>query len=329
MKNLQDELEIQAKAAAAKGIENVPESAMVSVTRSGSHLSGTIMLSNRRHVIKRLKAGNYVNTETGEVKQVTARPKDAPRNAVSRNQSFRQLRNLIYANFTGGGAGGEYMVTLEFTANSIDPTDLKQVKKTFKVFTETGLNRSFRSTFDQRAAFIVIYEPHANGKWHAHLLLKGSESLSKPIEGAALYKWLADHWTASQLTPEALTAITTNSGLAQYFYLPSYKARSESTSTEHIANKARRFSYYPQGVKFWGSSRGKDEAGQPLLNQPTKETCSAAEFLTQLADQGYSHNRIHQNTYIDDQGKQRVNSIVVEADKLTTTESAAAAGDHH
>lgn len=320
MENLQEELESQAKAAAAKGIENVPESAVVSVTRSGSHLSGTIMLSNRRHVIKRLKEGNYVNTETGEVKQVTTRPKDAPRNPTSRNQSFRQLRNLIYANFTGGGAG-EYMVTLEFT-KSIDPSDLKQVKKTFKVFTEAGLNRSFRSTFDQRAAFIVIFEPHQNGQWHAHLLLKGSESLSKPIEGAALYKWLADHWTASQLTPEAFTTITTNSGLAQYFYLPSYKAKTESTSTEHIANKARRFKFYPQGVKFWGSSRGKDNQGKPLLVQPTKETCSAAEFLTELADQGYSHNRIHQNTYIDDQGKQRVNSIVVEADKLT------AASDH-
>lgn len=327
MKNLQDELEIQAKAAAAKGIENVPESAMVSVTRSGTHLSGTIMLSNRRHVIKRLKEGLYVNTETGELKPVTTRPKEAPRNPTSRNQSFRQLRNLIYANFTGSGAGGEYMVTLEFT-KSIDPSDLKQVKKTFKVFTEAGLNRSFRSTFDQRAAFIVIFEPHQNGQWHAHLLLKGSESASKPIKGAALYEWLADHWTASQLTPEAFSTITTNSGLAQYFYLPSYKAKTESTSTEHIANKARRFSYYPQGVKFWGSSRGKDNQGKPLLVQPTKETCSAAEFLTQLAEQGYSHNRYHQNTYIDDQGKQRVNSIVVEADKLTTTESAAAAGDH-
>jgi hypothetical protein len=327
LKNLQDELEIQAKAAAAKGIENVPESAMVSVTRSGTHLSGTIMLSNRRHVIKRMKEGLYVNTETGELKPVTTRPKDAPRNPTSRNQSFRQLRNLIYANFTGGGAGGEYLVTLEFTANSIDPTDLKQVKKTFKVFTETGLNRSFRQTFMQRAAFIVIFEPHQNGQWHAHLLLKGSETAAKPIEGAALYKWLADHWTAAEIPREAFTTITTNSGLAQYFYLPSYKAKTESTSTEHIANKARRFSYYPQGVKFWGSSRGKDNQGNPLLVQPTKETCSAAEFLTELADQGYSHNRIHQNTYIDDQGKQRVNSIVVEADRLTTTESAAA-GDH-
>lgn len=326
MLNFNQELNNEAKAAAAKGLENVPKSTPVSVLHAGDHLSGTIMLSSsRRQVIKRMKEGTYVNMKTGEIKEVTTRPKGAPRNAVSRNAAFRQLRNLIYSNFQGG-ADGEYMVTLEFSKIP-NSKSLPVVKKVFKKFTDMGLNRSFRSTFKTRAAFIAIYEPHQNGRWHCHLLIKAPESAAKPLEAAALYEWLSDHWTAAEIPREALTAITTNSGLAQYFYLPSYKARSESTSTEHIANKARRFKFYPQHVKFWSSSHGKDEAGKPLLNQPTKETVSAAEFLTQLADQGYGHNRIHQNTYIDDQGKQWVNSIVVEADKLTTTESAAA-GDH-
>ena len=133
-------------------------------------------------VMQKLNRDEMVNRVTGEISEIhhiTSRAD--PKNYESLRSTFKRLRRLIGANFSGGY--NELWCTLTYKSSPM--TDPKRLYADFK-----RMMRRLRKLTRKDLAYIVIIEPQASGSLHAHLLLK-------TIDGSRLYianKVLAAAW---------------------------------------------------------------------------------------------------------------------------------------
>lgn len=123
-------------------------------------------------VMQKLNRDEMVNRVTGEISQIhhiTSRTD--PKNYESLRSTFKRLKRLIGANFSGGYS--ELWCTLTYKDSPM--TDPKRLYTDFK-----RMMRRLRQLTGKDLAYIVIIEPQASGSLHAHLLLK-------TIDGSRLY----------------------------------------------------------------------------------------------------------------------------------------------
>lgn len=134
---------------------------------SAYHYGDTIEVSTAlgaNPVMRKVDKDRMVNTATGElklIKHVTSRAD--PKNYQSLRATFKRLKRLIGANFSGGPS--ELWITLTYSDSPM--TDSKRLYSDFK-----RLMRRLRRLTGKNLAYIVVIEPQASGSLHAHLLLK-------------------------------------------------------------------------------------------------------------------------------------------------------------
>lgn len=118
---------------------------------------------NRKNHIKKLDIDRFVDLSTGEIREFE-HSENRQQNYNSLRQTFKKLRYLINANFTG--QANELHITLTYKENM---TDTKQLYDDFRKFMQR-LKYFYKgySTLD----YLSVVEPQGRGAWHCHLLVR-------------------------------------------------------------------------------------------------------------------------------------------------------------
>lgn len=119
---------------------------------------------NVRQIIKKLSKHEYLNLDTGEIKEFE-KTDFRYQNTSSLYKTFKKLRYLINNNFNG--SKNELFVTLTYGGD--DRPFLKDTKRIYKDF--TAMNRRLKNKYGS-VDFVRVLEPHADGHAHLHVLFR-------------------------------------------------------------------------------------------------------------------------------------------------------------
>lgn len=213
---------------------------------------------NNRANIKKLNSDEYVDLQTGEIKEFE-KTENRSQSYNSLRQTFKRLRYLINNNFVG--SRNELFLTLTYAENMQDPkklyTDVEKFIKRLKYRFKD------KTTID----YINVVEPQERGAWHCHLLLRFNDLENIFIAN----KKMADLWGHGFVTIKSMKDVD-NIGA----YLSAYLADLELTS-ENIHKalseglkvvereidgqkkkfiKGGRLHLYPTGMNLYRKSKG-------------------------------------------------------------------------
>ena len=131
-------------------------------------------------VMQKVNKDEMVNIKTGEITEIHHIESRAdPKNYESLRATFKRLKRLIGANFTGGHS--ELWLTLTYRDSPM--TDSNRLYEDFKRFM-----RRLRNLTKKTLAYIVVIEPQASGSLHAHVLMKTLDKSTLYIPNADVAK---------------------------------------------------------------------------------------------------------------------------------------------
>lgn len=230
-------------------------------------INDSITLSHRTNSttsfpIQRLNDKEYLVKSTGEIREYTT---SSDYNSKSYKRMCVKLRDLIIHNFTNDDTK---LITLTYATPQNDSDRLTKDLKNY-----------FKSLNKYQFEYLTVIEPHKNGSFHAHILLKFNST-------PATNKILKEKWKHGHSKVEKVKNIN---ALAHYF-----------TSEK----KAKRLHFYPPNFKIYRSSSG---IISPKAIKMTKE-----QFINE-------YDVIKTNEYtkiITDSSDQIINQITKEYYKL-------------
>lgn len=118
---------------------------------------------NNQANIRKLNSDEYVNLQTGEIKEFE-KTENRSQSFNSLRQTFKKIRYLINNNFTG--KRNELFLTTTYAENMTDPKKL--YKDNEKFIKRLRYHFKDETTID----YINVVEPHGSGVWHCHVLLR-------------------------------------------------------------------------------------------------------------------------------------------------------------
>ena len=121
---------------------------------------------NNRANIKKLNSDEYVNLQTGEIKEFE-KTENRSQSYNSLRQTFKRLRYLINNNFVGNK--NELFLTLTYAENMTDP------KKLYDDLRKFIMRLKYRFEEESTIDYINVVEPQGRGAWHCHVLLRFNE----------------------------------------------------------------------------------------------------------------------------------------------------------
>lgn len=189
--------------------------------------------------IRRLSKTEYLDKETGEVKEYKFQSKGGNSNGSGKsdirnlNRSFENLRRLINENFVGNK--NELHMVLTY---GIEMNDRGRISNDFKKFW-----KRLKAKFG-KLEYICIYEPFNSGTWHIHVLTKKTDSDLLYLDS----KDIADIWGYGYVK---VNRIRNNDNIGAYFTVLVRKGELENES-----EKSLRLKYYGKNKKLYTKSRG-------------------------------------------------------------------------
>lgn len=231
-----------------------------------------VIVEKRSNLLKdyqRINKNEYLDLRTGEVKEYSNC------RGINKNRSFNKLRQFINANFTGGE--NEVFLTLtysnpEFNRSQVS-NDIKSFWKRFKYRNKT-------------CEYIAIFEPHQNGAWHIHMLIK---DLHKKYLFININE-VRTIWTHGNIMIKKLKG---NDNIGAYF------SAICQADNDKKSVKASRIKYYPKFSKcFTHSSK---------IKKPIYKTMSYEEVLKLIENK----KEVYSKTFgVFDDDDNEVNSII-------------------
>ena len=229
---------------------------------------------------KKCSNKTYINRDSGEIMEYK-KAENRLNSHYSLSKSLKSLRRLINCNFVGDK--NELFVTLTYGGACAG-----------KMYDTNKLYHDFK-TFWQRLSYknpsleyICIPEPHEDGAWHIHLLLRGRDGQSLYISNEEM----AEIWSHGFVKVERLT---TPERLVSYFYkggITERKVKDEvfdgaDDNEKFISGISKahknfnRFHLYPPGFNLYRCSNG---ICQPIKERMTYKQAKAlipsdAQFL--------------------------------------------------
>ena len=214
---------------------------MSTVYRSGRFMEIVTAMSDTLHIsdYKRLSKTQYAVLSTGEI--CTYSPPLSHEKRTNLRKSFRNLRRIINANFTGSSSEKHIVLTY-----AEDMHDYQKAVTDFKKFWD-----KFRYHYPS-TAHVRIIEPRQSGTWHIHMLVKSTTGEALEISVSHVHSL----WGHGLVFANKLPA-TDNYGAyfsAVYTNLDDAEMAKETLSKSQI--KGSRLKYYPPNIKFYTCSKG-------------------------------------------------------------------------
>lgn len=237
--------------------KRIYQDAIVTVTDMG-HLIEIQHMQKRNTEchIRKIDADRYILLETGEIFEYE-KIENRSESENSLRQTFKKLRYLINANFTG--KPNELFVTFTFAKDSFDN---KQLYKDFDKFLKRLRYRYKDST---TIDYLNVVEPHASGQWHSHMLIRFNDLRSVYIPN----KELEEMWGQGFVKIKSLKDVD-NIGAYVSAYLADldvpddFVPKSDKTEVmiKTVEGKPKKFikggrlQFYPPGMNIYRPSRG-------------------------------------------------------------------------
>jgi len=220
---------------------------------------------NTQQHIQKLNADQYVDLETGEIKDFD-RTENRSESTNSLRKTFRRLRELINTNFEG--SANELFVTLTYKGE-LQTNDPKRIYSDYDKFMKR-LKYKYRDV--SKIDYINVLEPHASGNFHMHVLMRFNDLERIYIPNDEL----AQIWGNGFVTIQSLGNID-NIGAYVTAYLTdievSADAEGKMVQEKQVQGgetkkfvKGGRLHFYPTGVNIYRKSRGIEE---PLVEKTT------------------------------------------------------------
>lgn len=212
---------------------------------------------NRQATIIPLDKSHYYDVGAMQVKEYQTHGETRADNVASLRRTFRDLRRVINANFSGGD--NELFITLTYGENM---RDVERLYKDFEKFI-----KRFRYKYGA-CEYILCVEPQARGAWHGHLLVKwvGRDYVYIPNEE------VEKCWGHGFTTTRRLTGVdNVGAYLSVYLsdvsfdeadeaieggvsYWPLHDGFIERQGKRYL--KGARLRLYPSGMRIYRTSRG-------------------------------------------------------------------------
>lgn len=244
-----------------KGCQALPEWKYTSVTIQNDSIFDVVKTSyTPRCYIKKIakdlyvkgrydREGNFVSD--GEVFR-TATKEEPMRNRRSLKKIFRDLRQLISHNFSGGEK--ELFVTLTYAEQTHDH---EKVYADFKAFWKR-LRRAYAGA---GLGYIAVVEPHASGEFHIHALIRATSADSLYIPNEVMEKIWGHGFTKTERLEDVdhmgayVIAYMSNMEIPQEYEeeYAKYNDIVERDGKKYI--KGRRLDFYPDGMQIHRHSR--------------------------------------------------------------------------
>lgn len=234
-------------------IVNIDDSKISTVYKTGN-ITEIITPHHRNECLKkirRLSKTQYVDLETGEVKEYKQSINKSD-NVQNVQRSLANLRRIINLNFTGEDS--ERFLTLTYSTLM---TDTNKLYRDFKNFIS-----KLRKLYP--VEYVVVAEPQQSGSWHLHVLLKSMaiKRLHIPIEV------LSELWNHGYFHIEKVP-FADNFGA--YFAVRVTDLYSEDSDINNInapksVVKGGRLHFYPPNFKIYRCSKS---IKRPLAIQMT------------------------------------------------------------
>lgn len=247
-----------------KGLCELPEECPAKVTEYGNMIdvSTSLNRSNGKGLrkTKKLSATEYVDTETGEVKQYR-KNENRTQSISNLNQSIKELKRLILCNFSDGEG---LFITLAYDSFMDDYDivcqDYTKFYDKFKYYCKSRFGVG-------DLLYIRVTEPKQSGSWHFHILVKSKDGTAIEISEDNLRKM----WGQNSVKVDPITNVN---GLALYLgrtTKPANNANDEDgifmLQDDKTTRDRRKF--YCSGMKLYTPSTG--------LKRPVKTTMTQEE----------------------------------------------------
>lgn len=216
--------------------------------------------------MRKISKDEMVNTLTGKVVKIHhVKNRADPKNYQSLRSTFKRLKRLIGANFSGGKS--ELWLTLTYKESPMK--DPQRLYADFK-----RLMRRLRRVTGKDLAYIVVIEPQASGSLHAHILMKTLDKSTLYIENKAV----AQAWDQGFVNVRRLSNAD-NTGAYLMAYLSdvdlnnlegNFDSKNDKDQPKKIV-KGGRLGLYPVGMQIYRRSRKG-------LVEPTKIKASKEEI---------------------------------------------------
>lgn len=154
--------------------------------------------------IKKISRKEYMFLETGEIKEYSFHAENRSQNKDSLRKTFKKIRELINANFTG--QPNELAFTITYAENMTDP------KKLYKDFDRFMKRLKYKYL---NVDYINVVEPQGRGAWHCHILLKFNDLKKAYIPN----KEVAELWGKGFVSVKAMRKDVDNLGAYLSAYL--------------------------------------------------------------------------------------------------------------
>lgn len=198
-------------------------------------------------IMKKVSKDLMVNKYTGEIIEihhVTSRAD--PKNYESLRQTFKRLKRLIGANFSGGNA--ELWITLTYRDSPM--TDSKRLYADFSKFIKK-LRRYTKKTL----IYIVVIEPQASGSLHAHVLLKTADKSRLVIPNDIITNKWGQGFTKTKRLKNSENVSAYLMAYLTNVDLNNLEGHLEPTNSLKKIVKGGRLGLYPVGMQIYRRSR--------------------------------------------------------------------------
>lgn len=212
--------------------------------------------------MRKISKDEMVNTLTGKVVKIHhVKNRADPKNYQSLRSTFKRLKRLIGANFSGGKS--ELWLTLTYKESPMK--DPQRLYADFKRFM-----RRLRRVTGKDLAYILVVEPQASGSLHGHILMKTLDRSTLYIKNEVV----RSAWGQGFVNVRRLKD-SDNVGAYLMAYLTDIDLDNlegdfgEKKGTSKKIIKGGRLGLYPVGMQIYRHSR--KGINQPLKLKGTKE----------------------------------------------------------
>lgn len=225
---------------------------------SGNCIVQSMSCCNKRPIMKKIGKADYVNIETGEIKQTSRHSSTRAENRISLNRSKKELEELVLMNVSKSDT--VYTYTLTYKNKQ---TELKSLYHNHNYFIER-----LRDFYLEDIEYIYIVEPYNDlSGYHIHGLV------------IAKYPIIIEYSRFNQLWGRGYTECKKreyNTNLASY--LTAHQTNSENEEARHLNEKAIAIGCLPAYSHIVRHSRGVKKAKKVKLTKEEFEQTDLANI---------------------------------------------------
>lgn len=281
---------------------------LVTVTKMGNITEIQHMEKMNRQVrIKKLNKNQYVELETGEIKDFEL-SENRSENANSLGQTMKKMRYLVNNNFYG--KTNELYLVLTYGDNM---TDTKQLEEDLESFID---KLRYKYKGKSKIEYIHVIEPQERGAWHSNTLLRFEDLDYVYIPNDEMEKMWGQGWVKTK----RLKSVD-NIGAYLSAYLTDLPIHDDNVASAMVNGKkviekeidgntkrfikGGRLHMYPVGFNFFRKSRGikypertkmkyqdaKKEVGSAKPNFSSVTKIETDDFKNTISFEEYNSNR--------------------------------------